>query len=881
MKTHPLKTVALAIALMVVAQGVFAQGTGFTYQGTLTDQGAPANGAYDFQFAVFPVATGGSAISTIVTEVPVSNGLFTVTLNFGPNIFTGADRWLDIRVRPGGGIGLFTSITPRQPLLPTPYAIYSGAMNASGLIGTIGASSIGDGTITSNKLAPNSVTSSQIATGAVTTADLAVDAVTASRLADTFQSGNIPFTSSSTGRTLTINFATPFESTPAVTLNSPHIGPTNITTTNFQVVIPPYGITVDNSPNTDARYLSMAVVNGNPAIAYYDETSGDLKYCRALTTNGSTWGAPVVAHVGGANLVGKYPSLAVVNGRPAVAYYDDTNDDLKYVRANDVNGTSWAAAITVTSAGNVGQYAQLKVVNGAPAIAYFDATTNSVRFVRAVDADGAGWGTPISVEQGAPTNVVGEYCSLEIVNGNPAVAYRARTADVLRYCRAADVNGATWNAPVDINTSRRAGEEVSLAVVSGRPAVAFLTYGAQVNFERAGDADGTSWNFSQDVIGGVRDGIVPSGISLRVVAGLPRIAYWDGQSGYIFYTETAFAAGGGWKLPARIFGNTGTGGGSVALLDLNGVPVLAAPAFGAGLDPVFHTAAVIPTSWTAREAVKIEATSVAAGSITREMLAPGVLGNAVGGINAFAFGAASEALNDDAFAMGYFSIASGWASFAGGFAATASGIGSVALGNNAVSMAFGSIALGDNVIADRAGQVAVGRYNETNSGAVFMVGTGTFGARNNGLVVENDGDLEISGANARKPGGGSWAVPSDARLKNVEAKFDRGLEALRGIDPVSYHYKPDNAKNLPSEPRFIGPIAQDVERQIPEAVSRDEQGYRMVNNDPIIWTMFNAIKELDANTQALRSELKNKNSEVQSLKQQVKELQARVARERK
>jgi hypothetical protein len=142
--------------------------------------------------------------------------------------------------------------------------------------------------------------------------------------------------------------------------------------------------------------------------------------------------------------------------------------------------------------------------------------------------------------------------------------------------------------------------------------------------------------------------------------------------------------------------------------------------------------------------------------------------------------------------------------------------------------------------------VAVGRYNRPEASALFIVGNGNSSVRNNALWVETDGDLEIAGANAHKPGGGSWATPSDARLKDVQGSFPRGLDALRQINPVSYQYKSGNPKKLPSEPRFIGLVAQEVESAIPEAVTRDEQGYRMVNNDPILWTMLNAIKELEA-----------------------------------
>jgi hypothetical protein len=51
---------------------------------------------------------------------------------------------------------------------------------------------------------------------------------------------------------------------------------------------------------------------------------------------------------------------------------------------------------------------------------------------------------------------------------------------------------------------------------------------------------------------------------------------------------------------------------------------------------------------------------------------------------------------------------------------------------------------------------------------------------------------------------------------------------------------------LKSEGEHIGFSAQAVQEIIPEAVSKNDQGYLLVNNDPILWTMLNAIKEQQA-----------------------------------
>ncbi len=105
-----------------------ALGDAFTYQGRLTDNAAPANGSYDIRFILWDAETGGAQVG-VITEtkenVNVLNGLFTVELGFGAGAFNGDARWLEIAVRPGASTGNFTVLSPRQPVTPAPYALYS------------------------------------------------------------------------------------------------------------------------------------------------------------------------------------------------------------------------------------------------------------------------------------------------------------------------------------------------------------------------------------------------------------------------------------------------------------------------------------------------------------------------------------------------------------------------------------------------------------------------------------------------------------------------------------------------------------------------------------------------------------------------------------
>jgi photosystem II stability/assembly factor-like uncharacterized protein len=116
---------------------LFAQGTAFTYQGRLNDDGTPANGNYDFQFTIYNAVTNGNPVSSMLTNsaTAVSNGLFAVTLDFGPGIFTGPTRYLDIGVRTNGSTSAFTVLAPRQLLTPAPYSIF--ANSTSNLLGSL------------------------------------------------------------------------------------------------------------------------------------------------------------------------------------------------------------------------------------------------------------------------------------------------------------------------------------------------------------------------------------------------------------------------------------------------------------------------------------------------------------------------------------------------------------------------------------------------------------------------------------------------------------------------------------------------------------------------------------------------------------------------
>jgi len=157
MKTIPRQCAALLLTLTIAGAAPAPMGTAFTYQGRLHDDGSPATGHYDFAFTLYDgPCPGGSPVGSPsvvpLAAVPVSNGLFSVSLNFGGAVFDGSARWLGIQVRTNMG-NAYSTLSECHELKPVPYALVAGL-----------AGSVTNNAITSSKLAPGAVTAPAIST---------------------------------------------------------------------------------------------------------------------------------------------------------------------------------------------------------------------------------------------------------------------------------------------------------------------------------------------------------------------------------------------------------------------------------------------------------------------------------------------------------------------------------------------------------------------------------------------------------------------------------------------------------------------------------------------------------------------------------------------
>lgn len=331
--------------------------------------------------------------------------------------------------------------------------------------------------------------------------------------------------------------------------------------------------TVDGPASGLGQFATLQVINGNPAISYYEAIGGNIKFIRAADANGATWNTPQQLDAKGA--AGAAASLQMVNGKPAFSYYNVTNRDLEFVRATNATGTAWDVAQTLDGTlSQVGGYTSLQIVNGNPAIAYYDLTNTSLRYLRATNTDGNAWGTSQTLD-GASADVVGQYPAMQVANGNPAIAYYDGTNGDLRFKRATDADGTAWAAAQipDGSGGDNVGSHLSLQIVNGNPAISYYDVtNSRLKFIRALDASGTAWGTPITVDAA---GNVGQYTSLQIVNGFPAISYYDVTSGNLNFVRATDANGTAWGTPLSIDGTTDDVGQWTALQVGGGFPAVA------------------------------------------------------------------------------------------------------------------------------------------------------------------------------------------------------------------------------------------------------------------------------------------------------------------
>lgn len=553
-----------------------ALSTGFTYQGQLTESDTPAEGDFDFLFELYDAETSGTLIGSVALEdITVTDGIFTVTLDFGSGVFEGQARWLEISVRPGDESGSYTLLSPRQALMAAPHAQYA-----------LEAGTVAWGNLSENPIPGNCATGEILAwnesletwectqdsdTTYAAGFGLGLNGTTFDVVTNTIQARVTG--SCSVGKTIrairadgsvecqhdaplnraqapdsnilsTLDFAGNIGSYTSITIGSdglPIISYRDSTNDDLKVAhcmntacTGAHIATLDWTGDVGA-YTSIAIgSDGLPVISYYDNTNGDLKVAHCDNPGCNTATTTAVDTTGD---VGYYSSIAIgTRGMPVISYYDHTNDDLKVAVCIDL-GCSSATISTVDSTGNVGLYTSITIgVDGMPVISYYDNTGDNLKVAHCDNLTC----TSASTNTADTTGNVGLYTSITIgVDGLPVISYFDNTNDDLKiaHCNDLDCTSGAINA---IDTAGNVGSYTSITIgADGLPVIGYYD-ATNANLKVAHCTDPVCTSASSTVIDSSTN--LNAYIAITIGAdGLPVISYYDATDDDLKATHCANA----------------------------------------------------------------------------------------------------------------------------------------------------------------------------------------------------------------------------------------------------------------------------------------------------------------------------------------------------
>jgi len=210
-------------------------------------------------------------------------------------------------------------------------------------------------------------------------------------------------------------------------------------------------------------------------------------------------------------------------------------------------------------------------------------------------------------------------------------------------------------------------------------------------------------------------------------------------------------------------------------------------------------------------------------------------------------------------------------SFVGGPLAAPSLALTGALSASGAATFTGTTFMGNNATVQNSASPTTGNLYFGNSGGKYIYLDATY--------FQFIGVAAIIAPEGYKPGGGAWLASSDARIKNIVKDYGYGLAAVVALHPVVYTYKGNDTSQPPvtretapfdesmhhdtalSGREFAGLIAQEVEVVIPEMVTK-RSGFidgeavtdmRDLDTGPLIFALINAVKELKAEIDLLKS----------------------------
>jgi hypothetical protein len=467
------------------------------FNGCLEERGSPADGIYNFYFEIFDAEVDGESWGGLeVTHVEVENGIFTVILEFDPEVFNGEDRWLEIGVEPEGG-GEYLILDRRQQITPTPYALFAIRAGEVAWYDIIGR--------------PVGLDNGDQDTTYSAGFGLELDGTTFNTMTDTLQarvSGSC-FTGSMVQK---VNADGTVECQPDAPLNRVLGSIDTISTT------------ID-STDIVGQFTSITIgVDGLPVISYHDFTNKDLKVAHCGNIACSIASTTVVE---GSVEVGVQNAIVIgTNGLPIISYHDHDNGDLKVAHCNNVTCTS-AISTTLDTDGTTGLWTSIMIgADGLAVISFYDYSNHSLDVAHCNDI--ACTSASLNTLDSGGSYGVGKYSSITNgADGLPIISYYDEDHGYLKvaHCDDAACTSAITNA---VDTVDNVGTNTSITIGSdGLPIISYFNDNEQ--YLKAAHCNDTICSTASTntlhIIGALGQ---VYGSSITIGAdGLPIISYFD------------------------------------------------------------------------------------------------------------------------------------------------------------------------------------------------------------------------------------------------------------------------------------------------------------------------------------------------------------------
>ena len=845
MKRNQLFLIATVSLLLLLTHTAAAQTTAFTYQGKLTDSGNLANGNYDLQFKLFDTVTVGTGTqqgsNVTVLNVTVTNGIFTVQLDFGvcAPCFDGSARFLEIAVRLNGG-GSFTTLTPRQPITSTPYAINAaqlGGLAASGFL-------------------QNSTT----------------------------QQASSNFNISGTGTANILNATTQFNLGGQQVLSAP--GSNNLFagisagTNNTGSSNAFFGFAAGQANTTGNRNAFFGKNAGFSNITGFDNAFFGA-FAGVQTTTG-TQNVFFGETAGNQNTIGNFNTFIGRNADFDVANPTGDNNTLLGGLTRVTSGFSNATAIgfrAQVSQSNALVLGSINGVNGG--------TDTTV---------GIGTTTPAALldvqRDGAAFPEIARFTSY----GNPANTILARSSNGTRAAPTATPNGRALmllGATGHDGTNFVANPGASI-VMDTAEAWSSTAQGTQIRFRTTQNGTAATALTTRMII--TNDGKVGIGTSapqfkLDVVGDINTTTQYDIGGLRSFAVNGAFNDGTTIFTASNTFAGDGAGLNTMPSPTLNSSFGKFNTFYGAGAgqanttggsNAFFGAQAGQNGGGGGNSFFGFQAGQANTSNDNAFFGNQAGIVNTSGCCNSF-FGNKAGNANTSGDRNAFFGSLAGFSNLGGSFntfigdgadfnssnstgdnntllganARVTSGISNAtAIGANSLVTESDSLVLGDGSVFVGIGTTAP--LNKLHVAGDIRVGTGT-----TGCVRDADG-TQIAGT-----------CSSDARLKHSITPFPHLLDKLVQLQPVTFYWRREEFKERHfGSSKSFGLIAQEVEKVLPELVTEDEQGFKAVNYSKLPLLSLQAIKELKQENDQLKQENVAIKQENQTIRQQQQTLQA-------